>query len=366
MPVVNQKFTVTYPSDMQLIFTPKNLEGYSITVSEDKKGRTYNQVYVAKDIKSIDKYSGMPPASYYEPHVVLRIASFKNGNNETERFLSNIDDLYKWDYSFLQNINVSKSELLQKLADSLTAGISDAKEKARKIYEWVQKNIKYVAFEDGLEGFIPRQAELVCTRRFGDCKDMSSLLTSLLRCAGLNAYFTWIGTRDIPYEYEEVPLPLTDNHMIAAVEIAGEWLFLDGTSSTGIFGFPSGFIQGKQALVAISPSEYKILRIPEVEAEKNEITDSTFITITEKGIKGNCSVYYKGYFGSDITGTLQYKEAGTLKDYVKYRMGKASNKFILGNYQINHLNENLKLVNVKADFEVPDYGKKLVMNCISI
>ncbi len=359
IPIIHQKFSVSYPSDMEMVFTEKNTDKYNISIEEDNKGHTHGKTFTADYIKDMDRYTNMPSVSYYEPHVITRIASFKNNNGETERFLGDTNDLYKLNYTFLKDLNTSKDPLIQKLADSLTNGISDERAKAKNIYKWVQKNIKYVAFEDGMEGFIPRQANLVCTRRFGDCKDMSSLLTALLKAAGLEAYYTWIGTRDIPYKYQEVPLPITDNHMITTLRIGGEWLFLDGTSSDCIFGFPSGFIQGKQAFVSISPTEYKFLTVPEVPADKNEIVDSTFISITDKGIKGNSSVYYKGYFGSETIGTLQYKDETDIKDYVKYRMGKASNKFILGNYKINYLDDDQKLVNIQADYDIPDYGKKL-------
>jgi len=40
-------------------------------------------------------------------------------------------------------------------------------------------------------------------------------------------------------------------------------------------------------------------------------------------------------------------------------MGKASNKFILGDYMINNKQEDKSMVNIQADFNVPDYGKKV-------
>ena len=49
----------------------------------------------------------------------------------------------------------------------------------------LQNNINYVAFEDGLGGFIPRGAASVCDKRYGDCKDKSLLLVTLLRDEGL-------------------------------------------------------------------------------------------------------------------------------------------------------------------------------------
>jgi hypothetical protein len=125
------------------------------------------------------------------------------------------------------------------------------KKKARRIYNWVQKNIKYVAFEQGMEGFVPREANLVCNRRFGDCKDMSSILTVMLNTAGVPAYYTWIGTRHLPYRYAETPLPLVDNHMISTIKLNDKFIFLDGTDNNCVFGMPSEHIQGKEALLAM-------------------------------------------------------------------------------------------------------------------
>jgi hypothetical protein len=92
------------------------------------------------------------------------------------------------------------------------------------------------------------------------------------------------------------------------------------------------------------------------------MVDSTYITLSDNGIKGFSSVYYNGYFGSDIYTKLMYSDPKETKDYVKYRMGKASNKFILGNFNISKLDNIAKSVNIQADFEVPDYSKKSLMS----
>ena len=359
MPVVQSKFTVTFPSDMQVKYILKNNLDNSIKVSEKKNGRQTVYEFTASNQKSRQRYGDGPSAPYYEPHVIIHLASYKNDNNEQVGYLGNVDDLYKWNQGFLNEINTQSSPLLKHLADSLTAGLSTDKEKTKQVYNWVQNNIKYVAFEDGLEGFIPRQAADVCSKRYGDCKDMASLITALLKLSGLNAYFTWIGTRDIPYDYNEVPLPITDNHMISTVNIGNEWIFLDGTDPNCIFGVPSKAIQGKQALVAINNKEYKILRVPELNADKNVLVDSTFISISDKGIKGQSSVYYNGYFGNDIYNSLMYRDNKDLKDYVRGRTMKGSNKFILDDFSVSHFSPADKVMNIKTTFEVPDYSKKL-------
>ncbi|HXL57407.1 MAG TPA: DUF3857 domain-containing protein, partial [Chitinophagaceae bacterium] len=359
MPIVHEKFTISFPSNMQLKYTIRNDANKVVQVSEDTKGNQHTYTFTANDIKPTDKFSQAPSYAYYEPHIIIQLASYKNDNGETVNYLGSLNDLYKWNYSFISELDNTKEDLLKHLADSITAGIATPVEKAKRIYQWVQSNIKYVAFEDGLEGFIPRRAADVCTRRYGDCKDMASILTALLQIAGLKAYFTWIGTRDIPYDYTDVALPITDNHMIAALNLDSEWIFLDATDPNCIFGLPSSGIQGKQALVAISKDEYKVIRIPEVNGEKNIILDSTYISLTDKGIKGHSSVYYNGYWSMDAYNRLMFSNAKETRDYIKYRMGKASNKFILGDYTINKLNVNDKLLNIQAGFEVPDYGKQI-------
>ena len=359
LPVLHENFSVSYPSDMEIKYSIKNDDNKIVKVAEDNKGRQHTVTFTAENVDTRDRFGNAPAYAYFEPHIIVQLASYKDDDGKTVNFLGNLDDLYQWNYAFLSKMDNSANAQLKHLADSLTNGITSEEEKARRIYQWVQSNIKYVAFEDGLEGFIPRPANLVCTRKFGDCKDMSSALTTLLQLAGLKAYFTWIGTRDIPYDYTDVSLPIVDNHMICTVNINGKWIFLDGTDPNCIFGLPSSAIQSKQALVAISDKEYKVLRVPEVEQEKNTIVDSTFISITGSGIKGSSSVYYNGYWGNDVYNRLMFSDANDTKNYVKQRMGKASNKFILGDYTISKISNDDKLINIKAGFEVPDYSKKV-------
>jgi len=358
LPVINEKFNVNFPSDMEVKYLIRNDSAKVVHITEDNQGREHNYTFEASNIKRNERFDGAPSFRYYEPHVIIRIASYDNDGTRV-KFLDDVSDLYKWCYSFIKDLDNTNDPKLKLISDSLTAGVTTPEEKAKKIYTWVQHNIKYIAYENGLEGFMPRRAAVVCNRRFGDCKDMSSLLTALLQIAGLKAYFTWIGTRDIPYDYSDVPLPASGNHMIAALSLNDKWIFLDGTDPNCIFGYPSGFIQGKQALIGISANEYKLIRVPEVEGDNNLMVDSTFISLNDKGISGNSSVYYNGYFGIDVNDNLVFKDANDTKDYVKSRMGKASNKFILGDYNVTTLNEEKKLVNIKASFDVPDYSKKI-------
>lgn len=357
VPVINAAYSVVVPNDISVKFVVKNDPTGIFQFSEEKKRKETVYRWSVKNLKGPDHYSNAPSARYFEPHIIVYVTSYENKEGR-QNFLSSLDDLYKWNNSFTKELNITSDENLKKKVDSLTKGVSSEKEKAKQIYRWVQHNIKYVAFEDGLEGFRPRQAAEVCNKRYGDCKDMSSIITQMLRMANIKAYYTWIGTRSLPYDYSELPLPIVDNHMISVADIDGQWYFLDGTDPHATLALPPSSIQDKEALVALNEKEYKVIRVPVAAAADNLIIDSTFISMTDAGIKGTEKVNYYGYFGEETYNTLMYKDEKATKIYVNSKMGKASNKFILGNYTVNKINPDENIINITADFEVPGYSKK--------
>src|SRR5690606_29442469 len=102
----------------------------------------------------------------------------------------------------------------------LTESAKTSEEKIKSIYYWVQDNIKYIAFEDGISGFRPDAAQNVLVNRYGDCKGMANLTKEMLKVAGFDARLAWIGTNRIPYTYE-LPSLAVDNHMICVVYAEG-------------------------------------------------------------------------------------------------------------------------------------------------
>ncbi len=357
IPIVEAVFSLVVPNDISIKYVVKNDPGGILQFSEEKKRKETIYRWSVKNLKSPDHYGDAPSGRYFEPHVIVYVTSFENKEGR-QNFLSTLDDLYKWNISFTKELNKTADDNLKKIVDSLIVGKTTEKEKAKTIYRWVQHNIKYVAFEDGLEGFRPRQAADVCSKRYGDCKDMSSIITQMLRMANIKAYYTWIGTRSLPYDYSDLPLPLVDNHMISVAAIDGRWYFLDGTNPYSKLELPPYSIQDKEALIALNDKEYKVLKVPVAEADDNLIVDSTFISITETGVKGVEKVDYHGYFGEGVYNALMYRDDKETKIYVNAKMGKASNKFILGNYTIKKTDPDENIINITADFEVPGYSKK--------
>lgn len=358
IPLIKGELKITFPKNMSVRYLIKGTDSSYIKFEEEKRRNDITYTFRVNNLPPEKHYSNAPDNSYYSLHIIFHIENYINEKGETVRHLSNVDDLYRLNYGFVTNINKQISPELKSVVDSLTRNSKSLEDKARKIYSWVQKNIKYVAFEAGMEGFIPREANLICARRYGDCKDMSSILTVMLNAASVPAYYTWIGTRHLPYTYHETPLPIVDNHMICTIDINGKYIFLDGTDANCVFGVPSEGIQSKEALVAINEKDYKILQVPVPLKETNVLVDSTFLELTDKGLSGKINLNLSGYFATDMHQLMNYTNGRDRDKYFKERFNRGSNKFRLNKFDIGDQADPNQF-HVKAQFELQDYAKKI-------
>jgi hypothetical protein len=144
--------------------------------------------------------------------------------------------------------------------------------------------------------------------------------------------------------------------MISVANINNQWYFLDGTAPNAKLDFPPHHIQGKQALMAIDQREFKVLTVPVALAESNRVIDSTFIRVTPTGISGSQKIIYEGYPAADIWDDLLYKNDRNRQDFVKSKLARGSNKFMLGKYLIED-KKDAGFACIRADFELPGYGK---------
>ena len=68
------------------------------------------------------------------------------------------------------------TDRIRALALNLTTGLTGEREKARALYDWVSRNIRYVAVTLGSGGYVPHSADEVLANEYGDCKDHVVLL----------------------------------------------------------------------------------------------------------------------------------------------------------------------------------------------
>lgn len=264
-----------------------------IKFSETTDGDYIIYTWTLENIEGFEPEKDMTCSGNYIPHIVFFVENYTYNGIKNE-FLGDVDKLYKW-YSFLiKDINKTDQTLVKNKTIEIIKGKNNDVEKAKSIFNWVQQNIVYVAYENGYGGFIPRDAAIVFSRKHGDCKDMSNLLNEMFKYANIPSSLTWIGTRDKSYSYKMNPTPTTDNHMIICAKLDGNDVFLDATSKHVEFPLPTSMIQGKEALIAKSENEYILKEVPVIEPDKNMFKIDFKININENNIIGELNASILG------------------------------------------------------------------------
>ena len=124
---------------------------------------------------------------------------------------------------------------------------------------------------------------------------MASIIHEMLRMAHIKSYLTWIGSRDIPYTYSEVPTPATDNHMITTyLDKNKHWVFLDGTGKDAPINTFTSFIQGKQAMIGLTNDSFALATLPVPDTSANTTIDSSHVSIQDKLVIGKGKITMKG------------------------------------------------------------------------
>ncbi|MDB5258473.1 MAG: transglutaminase-like enzyme predicted cysteine protease [Chitinophagaceae bacterium] len=353
-PMEVSELVVKYSPSLEIDFKLFNADSVKIdyTLSTEKKYKVKKWTY--RDGKEYKSSQDAQDPRYYLPHIIYYIKQYEFKGATTQVY-SDVAQLYKWYYSMLSKMKLSDSNEMKPIVDSLVAGKTTEEEKVKAIYYWVQDNIKYIAFEDGMNGFVPEAGSSVCSNRYGDCKGMSNLLVEMLGLAGIKAYHTWVGSRDIPYKYKEVPTLYVDNHMIVAYPVGEQIYFLDATSKQLSFNYPSAFIQGKEALIGIDKDHYLLKEVMVVEAEKNYNIDTSYVSIEGNVLKGKGVAHIDGYLKYSIMNYLQNSSVDETQKYLEYFLQKGNNKFSLKKYDLKNLYSRDKELVINYEYEIKDY-----------
>lgn len=325
VPIIESELVVSYPKTVEIKINKFNLEGVNIEEKRWTKGGMNYVSFKCMNSKKFDYERDAPTAQYFMPHISYFITSYENKDNEKEELLGGVKNLHGWYSELIENYDTAEiSEELSGIVDSLFASDEPELQKVKKVFYWVQDHIKYIAFEDGMHGFIPRSGNSICSNRYGDCKDMASIINKMLQYAGVNSHLVWIGTRHIPYRYEEMPTPSVDNHMIAAYRFNDSIMFLDATASYLPFGMPNAFIQGKEALVNEKDGTFKVEKVPVVKPEVNFRKDTTYLSFTDGNLIGKANTKLGGFRRMYLVMRTGFSKQEEKDKYYKKLLSKAN------------------------------------------
>lgn len=246
--VLSKQIIFKVPKWMNIDLKEMNFNGFNISKTKEYDTKNEEDVYTfsASNIAPRDNEASCPGPTYIYPHILVISKDANPAGNAITYFKSTADQ-YAWYRSVLANLSNDKT-ILKSKADEIVAGKTSDMDKIKAIFYWVQNNIRYIAFEDGIAGFLPDKADEVMRKKYGDCKGMANLTKELLKAEGFDARLCWLGTNHIAYDYS-TPSLAVDNHMICALMYKGKTYFLDATENyLGLEDYAER-IQGRQILI---------------------------------------------------------------------------------------------------------------------
>lgn len=129
--------------------------------------------------------------------------------------------------SFFKPTSISKE--IESFVKNLKIETHDSLKIFSSIIKFVQVEIRYLGIEVGNGAFIPRTPNEVFLQRFGDCKDKSFLLVTMLNYAGFKAEIALVNTTYIYSIQNYLPSPAIFNHAIVKTYFGDKIYWIDTT-----------------------------------------------------------------------------------------------------------------------------------------
>lgn len=170
---------------------------------------------------------------------------------------------------------------------------------------FVQDEVRYLGFEEGIMGHMPHDPIQVFQRRFGDCKDKTFLLHSLLHLMGISSTPVLVNMSGGKLLPDVLPNPFVFNHIILMITIDRENYWVDSTITLQGGPLQGNFFPNYHWGLPLAIGINSLARLPECNLEKPTQIETRFSLISE-----DCAEMTTEWtsFGPKADGYRQYIE----------------------------------------------------------
>jgi transglutaminase-like putative cysteine protease len=244
--------------------------------------------------------------------------------------------LGQWVTKLEQDRPTPSPEITAKV-NALIAGAPDFYTRLTRITEYIQKNVRYFIVSRGISGFQANHAADIYRNQYGDCKDKTTLLISMLQVAGIHAVYMPVDDRRGVVDPDDPAL--VGNHMITAIEIPADvkderlravatgkdgkrWLIFDPTNERTPAGNLPSYEQGSYGLLAAGGAS-QVIALPVLAPDANGTERKGAFTLGVDGtLTGSLDAIHTGPEGSDLRLFLKYTDEKERREYWEKRIAR--------------------------------------------
>lgn len=156
---------------------------------------------------------------WVQPLPVVELSDFKDWG-----------DVVQWALPLYKVAPATAPDLVAKI-QKWKAELKTPEEQTIAALRFVQDEVRYLGIELGRYSHQPTPSPKVFARRFGDCKDKSLLLATILNALGIDAVPVLVNSRTGKSLDDRQPSPFAFNHVIVQARLSGKTYWLDSTIS---------------------------------------------------------------------------------------------------------------------------------------
>ncbi len=327
-------------------------------------------VWEINDVPAMKKEPAMPSRRAVAPRMAVNFFS----PSMRSKAQTSWKEVGLWADSLASPRRVASPEIQAKTRE-LIAGKTDFYDKVRSIAAFTQRDVRYVAIEIGIGGYQPHSAADVYSNRYGDCKDKATLLITMLKEAGINAYYLLVDTNRGAVN-KDLPTPYTFNHAITAIEIPagvktdgmysiyehprlGKLMIFDPTSRiTQVGHIPPSEQNGWSLLV--TPEGGELIELPLQPPDANKLMRTAKLRVTpDGGLEGDVTEIRTGDNAVGYRMSLMEMQAPQRIKMMENFLSSFLNGFSVKSFEVENLDAYDKDLVVKYSFVATGYAKTM-------
>ncbi len=238
----------------------------------------------------------------------------------------------------------------------LTKDAKTNDDKIKALYDFVAQDIRYRGLGVGPRtGYTPRKADETFTSRWGVCRDVSILLTAMIRDAGMEAYpvITNMGDPVLP----KVAYDGFNHAIVAMPKKGGGWTYLDPTAKNNTSLLP-GYEAEQDTLVATEKGE-SLTRIAALDPAANLGHAIATTTIAADGsMTSKVKLETKGMFDLVVRSVAAMMSTDQQRDIVEQILHHALPDAKLVSYDVSSALALFTPMTIDIAIEVPNAAPK--------
>ena len=158
--------------------------------------------------------------SWYDPYPYVEVSEFRDWG-----------EVSRWAFALFSQGGALSAGLKEKIAEIKTVSKGDREKQVVEALRFVQDEVRYMGVEMGVNSYKPNDPNKIFAQRFGDCKDKSFLLCTMLRAMDIEAAPVLINTDSKQELRKMLPSAVDFDHCTVRVRLGDKTYWFDPTIS---------------------------------------------------------------------------------------------------------------------------------------